>query len=344
MKPRSLIFLFFCTLLAGCIENDSLQPNLTKEFETNALILKELENRDVFLNTKEFPALIDADTLFKYINDYNIIDVRNAESFQKGHIPNSVNINNSELFDYVVNLNPSKPIVIVSITGQASAFYNALFRVYGLKNTFSLKFGIAGWNKKFENEILKWVGDNQINCWGHHFDKISHFKLPTINDEKNIKELYDQRIRDLFQNGFNETFLEENSDYSMDNSVAISFNSLNLIYDGNDIAILAVAATDIFQDIQKPMYTQIYHPFKGINEFFSTENLQTIPSDKYVACYSYSGQISAATVAMLRVLGYKAISILFGVQNYSNTIILNTLGTGRLYVFRESNDFPIVVP
>ena len=59
----------------------------------------------------------------------------------------------------------------------------------------------------------------------------------------------------------------------------------------------------------------------------STNNLQTIPTNKTVAIYDVNGQVSAKIVAYLRVLGYDAKSILFGANTlfYSRVMWVESL-------------------
>ena len=54
-----------------------------------------------------------------------------------------------------------------------------------------------------------------------------------------------------------------------------------------------------------------YTPHEDI---LSTEALKTLPTDKTVVVYCYSGQTSAFTAAYLKVLGYDAKTLKFGVN------------------------------
>ena len=137
---RKYLFLtvLACCLLYSCID-DIVDSNSIKNFETTALILSEAETRKDYLNSPDFPALKKASEIFSNLSGYIIIDVRSAENFNEGHIENAVNVSNNNLFDYVSTTNAgTKQFLIVSSTGQASAYYTSLFRLYGLKNVYSL--------------------------------------------------------------------------------------------------------------------------------------------------------------------------------------------------------------
>jgi rhodanese-related sulfurtransferase len=69
----------------------------------------------------------------------------------------------------------------------------------------------------------------------------------------------------------------------------------------------------------------------------SSTFLNTLPTDKTVVVYCYSGQTSANMAAYLRVLGYDAVSLLFG----ANGMIHDEMTSGKwsdTFIF----DYPIV--
>lgn len=344
---KHILILILCfQILPGCLEEDDNGPSMTEEFETNALILRELEGRGAYLNTRDFPSMLDPDVVYKSLTSFDIVDVRKNEQFRQGFIPYAVNVNKADLFDYVTNISSARKVLIVSSTGQASAYYNALFRLYGLKNTYSLKFGMAGWNSAFANEFNQFIGDRQI-AFTEFFDSgKKHFSLPKIDasvQNENISNLFNSRIKELFNDGFNEILTDNSYDHYHEDAGSVNFGYLFYNKNPQNIFIMTSSTTDIVQDIPAPRNTVIFHPFYGPDDFYTTGRLQTIPAGKLIACYSYSGQISAETVALLKILGYNAKSILFGVQNYRNSTIQNTLGTGRLYIYRSSHDYPIEV-
>ncbi len=55
--------------------------------------------------------------------------------------------------------------------------------------------------------------------------------------------------------------------------------------------------------------------------FSLSADLKTLPTDKTIVVYCYTGQTSANLAAYLRVLGYDAKSLKFG----TNTMIYNTM-------------------
>ena len=72
-------------------------------------------------------------------------------------------------------------------------------------------------------------------------------------------------------------------------------------------------------------------------DIHSDEFLNTLPTDKTVVVYCYSGQTSANMAAYLRVLGYDAVSLVFG----ANGMIHDEMTAGKWsddFIF----DYPLV--
>jgi hypothetical protein len=68
-----------------------------------------------------------------------------------------------------------------------------------------------------------------------------------------------------------------------------------------------------------------------LSDLRSISNLQTLPPLKEIAVYSGSGQESAYYTAYLRLLGYNAKSLLFGMNNIDYNMISRI---GQTYAFK----------
>jgi rhodanese-related sulfurtransferase len=81
--------------------------------------------------------------------DALILDVRNAEEFQKGHILNARNIplpqldaRHSDIVRY-----KEKPVIVACESGSRSGAAAAVLRKQGFAKVFSLSGGIAAWQQ-----------------------------------------------------------------------------------------------------------------------------------------------------------------------------------------------------
>ena len=62
-------------------------------------------------------------------------------------------------------------------------------------------------------------------------------------------------------------------------------------------------------------YTRCYAIYTGASSDLHLDNyLKSLPTDKKIVVYCYTGQTSAQTSAYLGVLGYDAYSLLYGVN------------------------------
>ncbi len=78
-----------------------------------------------------------------------VVDVRDKESFEKGHIVESINIPAADVPDKVPQkLKKSKSIVLVCDTGTRSGQLVASLRKQGLETVFSLQGGIGAWQRE----------------------------------------------------------------------------------------------------------------------------------------------------------------------------------------------------
>ncbi len=96
-------------------------------------------------------AQISAQQAVNLINHENavVIDVRDADSFQKGHLLDAININMADIENNITKLNKykNKPIILVCNVGQASGKAGTVLKKQGFDKIYSLSGGIAAWQK-----------------------------------------------------------------------------------------------------------------------------------------------------------------------------------------------------
>lgn len=342
---NKLLLVFILIIqLNGCIDEETSSP-IIKEFESSAVLLSELENRGDYINSSEFPALVEADEVYNNLANYIIIDVRSPEDFNNGHIPRSINKNNNDLFQFIKNLETGgKKILLVSKTGQAASYYLCLLRYAGIKNIYSLRFGIAVWNNDFsylwKNYLRNYINDgfsNQRNDFNNiaEYFKPEKTSLPDVsysNSNLSKEEKADERVSELIKLGFDETSygsIETANTMDIDFLVAQNFSSSNNYF----VVCFANAALYFQPNISRgcllqcaghPKGAHLYDAFPPYSDLRSTANLQTLPKDKIIVLYSFTGERSAAAVAYLKLLGYNAKSIIFGGQNMFHSRFVTT--------------------
>lgn len=349
MKSKIFYIIFFGILFVGCLNDEENLVNETQMLQLNGLILREAEERGDFINSSRtalFPNFVTARQLHTNLNGYKIIDVRNSFEYANGHIQNSVNVTNTELFEYVrTQTSLLNKFVIVSNSGQAASYYTALFRIHGFENVYTLLFGMASWNKDFTNEIMDYIEeidtlgtDNNIN------NPVINYNLPDINSSSGSSpaEIFTNRIISLFNEGFDEEPLEVNPEYFHSSINTINFPELFENFE--EYFVICYGTSSLYVQprgwMAHPYGAVNYYPFAPNSDINSGNKLQKIPNNRKIGIYSYSGHLSAMLTAYLRLLGYDAKSILFGgISRRYDILKLDTLSASSIYIYRGAENF-----
>ena len=89
---------------------------------------------------------IEPTDVVRLINeDGVVIDLRNPDSYARGHIVNARNVQHDELDSRAKSLDKSKPVVAVCDNGISSTRAVNALRQQGFETVFGLKGGMNGW-------------------------------------------------------------------------------------------------------------------------------------------------------------------------------------------------------
>jgi len=303
-------------VIAGC-EKDKITSPFSAKTENNAKLLLFLEEEGDVINKIPLPVIKPYD-VFENLNNYLVIDLRDNSDYLKGHIEGAKNIVKDSLFNYVkVSYSKYNKVVLVSASGQSAAYYSSLFHLAGFSNIYYMNYGMASWNVFFSSVWMDRIGKSEGVIFSNTFySKRGYSPLPEINlnsSGESMEDFVQSRINDLIKEGFNE-------DYSSVYSKAAMIISSWI---GNQAQFYMVCVGPIMLYSSSPFTTNTYHPVDAVfyqipplpSDFRSVNYLQTLPSNGSIAIYSGTGQESAFYVAYLRLLGYDAKSILFGMNN-----------------------------
>ncbi len=75
----------------------------------------------------------------------NIVDVRDAMSFQEGRIKNSTRIDNSSVGEYLNSTDKEQPLIVCCYHGSASQGVAQFFASEGYQKVYSLDGGYEMW-------------------------------------------------------------------------------------------------------------------------------------------------------------------------------------------------------
>lgn len=245
------------------------------------------------------PSIITAEAVKTALatNSVYVIDIRAAEDYNTGHIPGAVNVGVGDIISHMENtdLSAYDKVAVVCYTGQTAGFATSLLRVLGYDNVSSMKFGMCAWHEDFAG---KW-NSNISNLYATQFTKDATEKapagdLPKLETGKTEGiAILEARVTATLTEGFGEAKI----------SNAAVFNNPDDYYIVN-----YWSETD---------YTH-YGSIPGAIQYTPKESmalgtsLKTLPTDKTIVVYCWTGQTSAFLTAYLRTLGYDAKSLLFG--------------------------------
>jgi rhodanese-related sulfurtransferase len=264
------------------------------------------------------PAIIAADEV-KTLNETNqvyIVDIRTAADFALGHIKNAHNVAVADILTHIagVNLTTYTKIAVVCYTGQTAGFATTILRLMGYDKAYSMKWGMCSWHADFAgkwNTAIASGNTYQTQFTTTATEKAAQGKLPVLSTGKTTGlDILKARIATVLTEGFTPASV----------SSSTLFGNLTGYYIVN-----YWPATQYADPGHIPGSVQ-YTPKETIK---LAADMKTLPTDKPIALYCYTGQTSAALAAYLRILGYDAKSVLYG----TNGMIYDKMVTKQMTTF-----------
>ncbi len=321
LKFKSFLFgiLFITFFVASCDKEEEVVVNEAE------VLVEYLESADSplgkdYVNT-DLAAIITATDVhtLNVTDQIYIIDIRSAADFAVGHIENAVNVTFANLLNHIegVDLTPYTKVAIACYTGQTACYATTLLRLMGYSKVYALKFGMASWHADF---AALW-NNAKSNLYATQFVTTSTAKgekgeLPVLETGKTTgEEILETRINEAFTIGFSD---------------ATKVSSTTLFAGLSNYYIVNYWPAAQYADPGHVPGAIQYEPKQTLK---LSVDLKTLPTDKPIAVYCYTGQGSAALVAYLRLLGYDAKTVMFG----ANGMIYDIMVGKSMSTFKESD-------
>lgn len=294
-------FLFMGLAFVSCEKDDDV--NVTNEAE---VLVEYLESANSPLQkdyvNSDLPSIMLASEVrtLNATGDVYIVDLRKAADFDAGHIPNAHNVELGDILTHLNNADLSEidKIAMVCYTGQTAGFATSLLRLMGYDNAFSLKWGMSSWNEEFAG---KWK-NNLGNMYATQFTSDANIKaaegeLPKMSTGQEMgQDILEARVNTLL------TSPDEGFD-------AAKISSQEVFSNPDNYYIINYWPEAHYEDPGHIPGAIQYTPKQSLA---LNTSLKTLPTDKTVVVYCYTGQTSAFLTAYLRLLGYDAKSLVFG--------------------------------
>lgn len=311
------IFALFC--VTACEKDDEKVVNeaevLAEYLEsTDSPLMKDYINTDC-------PSIMGA-TEVRTLNatgDVYIVDIRAAADYATGHIPNAVNVAVPNLLTHMESINTGEytKVAVVCYSGQTAAWATSILRLLGYDNVFSMKWGMSSWHQDFANPWKNAIASG--NLYATQFTsnataKAEKGEMPELKTGfDNGQDILEARAEAVLAEGYTPARVS-NTDV---------FNNLE------DYYIVNYWPADQYTDPGHIPGAVQYTPKQTLK---LDVDLKTLPTDKPVVVYCYTGQTSSFIAAYLRMLGYDAKSLLFG----ANAMIYNKMTEKNMTTFKDS--------
>ena len=272
------------------------------------------------------PVIVSADEVYENLADYLVIDTRSADEYTQGHINGALNVKLENLVEYMdtkVAANAYKKIIMTCHSGQSASFAAGILRTIGYNNVYSMKYGMNAWSNKYPN---KWAANVSSklskNLETKNNPKGKAGKLPEIKSEKQLASaILKERAISVLKKGWKDaTIRVDEVTSNPDKYYVISYWPIERYNAGH-----------LKGSVQ-------YTPKKDLR---MDASLNTLPTNKTIVVYCYTGQVSAYTVAYLRTLGYDAKTMVFGANSFENSVLIDK-GWAGFTSSAVANDYPSI--
>lgn len=229
------------------------------------------------------------------------IDIRAADDFADGHIPGDdvVNLGFASVRDYLdtEDLSAYDEIHIVCYSGQTAAWLTSLLQLAGYQDVYSMKWGMSGWHSDFDKWTANCSNEKATLFTADVTEKAAEGDLPTLTTGfEDGADIFEARYDAVLAEGFGAAAISNGDVYAnLSNYYIINYWPNAEYLDPGHIAgaIQYTPSADLASDAF----------------------LKTLPTDKTVVVYCYTGQNSAKMAAYLRVIGYDAKSLKYGANS-----------------------------
>lgn len=297
--------------------------------EETALLLKYLEESGNLVNSPAIPSLIEPETVFSNLqgSNYLVIDLRPAEEYNNGHIPNAVNVLPGDILDFFENKiepNSYERIVLTCPNAMLSGYVNGVLIYLGYKNVSTLRFGLSSWDMDIASEYwLKAISDTLMGKLETSSNpKAAPGSLPALaTGQKTGYAILHARAQEILNVSLEDITL----------SLGEVLGNPGKYYQVN------YWPEDLYNAGHLPGGIQ-YVPKKSLH---SNADILTLPVDQPISIDCYTGHHSAFVTPFLRLLGYNAFNLPYGSNSYIHSFMLEDPSPTRSFTEASVRNYPL---
>lgn len=334
MLNKSLFFnalIAFLLFVVSC-SNPASDQNKAAVIENESKELASwLEKNGNYIASAEAPAVISAGELYSLLgNNILLIDLRDAEQYAAGYIDGAINLGTDKVIDFFMQrIDPVsfEKIIFVDNRGQLSAYVTSVMRMIGYNNVFSLRFGMSSWNAGFAAAGWDKVIGNELTD-----------KLDYESHAKNPKGSAWPKLSTGASRASSIALLRAQQLLSKD-APAFLIDYKDLMKNPSAYYIINYWPEEQYLKAGHLPGAVQYTPKVSLH---STEDLLTLPVDKPIVVYCYTGQHAANVTAWLRMLGYDAHSLIYGSNAFMHQVLTGPAFTpSNFWGDAHKHNFPL---
>lgn len=314
IKIRTIFWLVIAStlIMASCSQKSPEDANDVSSTENTLILLDWFEANGNYISDEAIPSIMDAQDVYAMRNqNILIIDLRSAEDFMAGHIEHAINLQPGEVLDYFKNTidpNAFENIFFVCNNLDLSGYVTGVVRLLGYSNTYSIRFGMSGWNREIaEKYWLANIGNQLLGKLEYgNYPKNKPGDFPGIAAQGNTGfEIAWERAEAVIGEPL------ENFVITIDKMIGNWDNYYSICYWPED---------KYLSNGHLPGAAQ-YNPKTSLSR---NTQLNTLSLEKPNIVYCYSGQHSLYVTAYLRMLGYDARSLAYGANGFIHQVMAET--------------------
>ncbi len=293
---KKLSFYFIALFLLPTLVLTSCKKDNEETFDAQKELTTHLVAQNLDLNTILDGFVMAAPDNGDVSNKY-IIDIRTADEFATGHIADAHRTDWANILVEAAKAN--KDILVVCKTGQTATYASTLLRLSGYKTAKALKWGMSGWNASLDMWSSN-TGDIAVGNANWTTDaaptNLTYSSPQFSATSTTATEILKERVAAVLAEGFKGTSAAD----VLDNAGTYFVNNY-------------------FNEADYTSFGHVKGAYRINPLLVSDGQVNFLDPSKTVVTYCYTGQTSGAITAYLRVIGYDAKSIMFGMNKFNNS-------------------------
>ncbi len=283
-----ILFLVPTLMFSSCKKENEVEIDAYKVL-TEYLVAQNLDLNKILENF-----VVDSRTTGD-VSSFYVIDIRTATEYAQGRIAGSVRVDFANLLTEAAKA--TKPILVVCKTGQTATYAVTLLRLSGY-DAKGLKWGMSGWHKDLDtwtpnigNIAVGHANWNKEPAPANVTNVSPKFTSTDTNPANNLKARVAAVLAEGFKSVTPDDVLNNPANYFINN---------------------------YFPETDYLNFGHIKGAYRIQPLLVGGGQVNFLDSKKKIVTYCYTGQTSGAITAYLRVLGYDAYSMLWGMNRLHN--------------------------